>query len=303
MNKLFQDIPGSSEWKSIEPIVKGWSEDRKYHIRTFDGNDLLLRISALDTYNVRKNEYEILKALSSFDFEFSRPHDIGICSEGVYLLLDWISGDDLIDAIARFHPSKQYELGLEAGRILKQIHDAKITFDIFSWKEHYSGKLSRKLDTYEKCPLKYENGQIFMDVIDSGRSLIAGRPLTLHHGDYHIGNMILSTSGHVGIIDFNRSDIGDPWEEFNRIVWDMGKSLQFAAGRIDGYFEGNVPEEFFRLLSLYISSNILSSLPWAIQFGLEQIDIMTNQARQILIDFDFFKHSVPPWYIKAKETI
>jgi len=32
--------------------------------------------------------------------------------------------------------------------------------------------------------------------------------------------------------DFNRLDYGDPWEEFNRIVWCAGISKQFASGRI-----------------------------------------------------------------------
>ena len=40
--------------------------------------------------------------------------------------------------------------------------------------------------------------------------------------------------------------------------------------------------EFWELLALYISSNSLSSLPWAIPFGQEEIDVMTKQAADIL---------------------
>ena len=69
------------------------------------------------------------------------------------------------------------------------------------------------------------------------------------------------------IIDFNRNDFGDPWEEFNRIVWCAQTIPIFAKGMIDGYFDGNVPLEFWELLALYISTNTLSSLPWAIPFG------------------------------------
>ena len=57
------------------------------------------------------------------------------------------------------------------------------------------------------------------------------------------------------------------WEEFNRIVWCAQAAPAFASGMVDGYFDGDVPMEFWKLLALYICSNTLSSLPWAIPFG------------------------------------
>lgn len=43
---------------------------------------------------------------------------------------------------------------------------------------------------------------------------------------------------------------------------------------VDGYFDNDIPIEFWKLLALYISSNTLSSVPWAIPFGKEQIEVM-----------------------------
>ena len=77
----------------------------------------------------------------------------------------------------------------------------------------------------------------------------------------------------------------------------------FATGRIDGYFDNNVPEEFFKLLALYISSNTLSLLPWAVQFGQDQIETMTLQAASILEAFDDFSLTVPKWYSRTKEDL
>jgi serine/threonine-protein kinase len=57
--------------------------------------------------------------------------------------------------------------------------------------------------------------------------------------------MIVSPEGELRIIDFNRSDDGDPWEEFNRIVWSAAVCPHFATGQIHGYFDGNPPDEFF----------------------------------------------------------
>ena len=54
--------------------------------------------------------------------------------------------------------------------------------------------------------------------------------------------------------------------------------------------------EFWKLLALYISSNTLSSLPWAIPFGEKEIQVMQNQAAQVLQWYDGMKNPVPTWY-------
>ena len=109
---------------------------------------------------------------------------------------------------------------------------------------------------------------------------------------------MINESGHIVVVDFDREDYGDPWEEFNRIVWCAQSSPKFATGMVDGYFDGQVPMEFWKLLALYISSNSLSSLPWAIPFGQEEIDVMTKQAADILSWYDGMKKVVPGWYEK-----
>ena len=60
----------------------------------------------------------------------------------------------------------------------------------------------------------------------------------------------------------------------------------FAAGMVDGYFGGNIPMEFWKLLAFYICSNTLGSLPWAMPFGEGQIQVMRKQAAQVLEWYD-----------------
>ena len=150
---------------------------------------------------------------------------------------------------------------------------------------------------YNECPIKYENGEAFLDYISKNRHLLKDRPQTFQHGDYHIGNMMIE-KGKLVIIDFDRYDFGDPWEEFNRIVWCAQAAPYFASGMVDGYFDRNVPEEFWRLLALYISSNTLSSIPWAIPFGEGEINTMIDQAKDVLSWYDSMKDPIPTWYVK-----
>ena len=66
---------------------------------------------------------------------------------------------------------------------------------------------------------------------------------------------------------------------------------------VDGYFGGEAPEDFWKLLALYICSNTLSSLPWAVSFGEKEVQVMQVQAREVLNWYDGMKHFVPKWYI------
>ena len=132
--------------------------------------------------------------------------------------------------------------------------------------------------------------------VEENRHLLANRPVMYQHGDYHVGNMMIDCSGELVIIDFDKDDFGDPWEEFNRIVWCAQAAPAFARGMVDGYFDGSVPEEFWRLLALYIANNTLSSLPWAIPFGQEEIDVMLKQGRDVLRWYDGMKDPIPTWY-------
>jgi aminoglycoside phosphotransferase (APT) family kinase protein len=300
---MFKGINGSESWDIIEEGNKGWSEDKKYHIITKNKEHLLLRLSDIKFYERKQKEYNILLELSKLDFEMSKPVDFGVCDSGVYMLLKWIEGEDLETAILKKDTVEQYELGIQSGKILKKIHSINIHSNMDSWENRFNKKIDLKIKAYLECPLKYEDGALFIEHINRNRHLLNGVESTLQHGDYHVGNMILTNSDDVAIIDFNRYDFGDPYEEFNRIIWDIKVSKAFAAGKIDGYFNGNIPEKFFQLLALYISVNTISSLPWAIPFGDEQINIMKEQAEKALIDYDYFNIIIPKWYTDAKRMI
>ena len=225
-----------------------------------------------------------------------KPLEFGTSDEGVYSVQTWIEGVDAEEVMSDLTDTEQYEYGLEAGRILKKIHSIPASETLEKWDIRFNRKIDNKIQKYTECPLKYENGQAFINYINENRHLLKGRPQVYQHGDYHIGNMMIGNDKQLYIIDFNRNDFGDPWEEFNRIVWCAQVSPIFASGMVNGYFDNDVPMEFWRLLALYISSNTLSSLPWAIPFGNEQIQVMVNQAKEVRDWYDNMKNPVPNWY-------
>ena len=79
---MFLDIVESSNWESIDLISKWWSSDKKYKIRTNDGELLLLRVSDIDQYEAKKKEYEIITKYSKLGISMSMPKKFGICNDG-----------------------------------------------------------------------------------------------------------------------------------------------------------------------------------------------------------------------------
>ena len=281
---------------SREPIQKGWSNDKKYCITDETGKRFLLRISERTAYDAKQSEFMMMQRVASLGIPMCLPLEFGVCKEGVYAVQSWIDGESAEDVIPRLSNKEQYGYGLEAGRILRKIHSIPAPDSQEDWAVRFNRKMDTKIRNYELCPIKCPNGQAFIDYIEANRHLLNGRPQTYQHGDYHIGNMMIDRNGQLVIIDFNRNDYGDPWEEFNRIVWCAQKSPLFASGMVDGYFDGDVPKAFWELLALYISSNTLSSVYWAVPYGDAEVDTMLNQAADVLNWYDDMTKTVPDWY-------
>ena len=279
------------------PIEKGWSGDQKYCAVTADGIKYLLRISSIDRLERKRREYEKMSEVAQLGIPMCLPVEFGTSEEGAYSIQSWIDGEDAEEKVMAMDVAEQYRYGLDAGRILAKIHTIPAPKDVPSWETRFNAKIDRKIAMYESCELKYESGgDAFLSYLTENRYLLRGRPQRYQHGDYHIGNMMIDQDGVLTIIDFDRDDFGDPWEEFNRIVWCAQAAPAFASGMVDGYFDNEIPMDFWRLLALYICSNTLSSLPWAIPFGEEEIKVMRKQAAQVLEWYDGMKSVIPTWY-------
>lgn len=285
-----------TDYKEVVKIEKGWSHEQKYKVTAEDGTHYLLRITPIEQYEWKKAEFENMQMISAMGIPMCQPIEFGTCDEGVYSLQSWIEGKDVEEMLPSISEEKVYAYGYEAGEILKKLHLIEAPEGVCEWESFFNQKMNRKIENYQNCPLKYENGDAFITYIEANRHLLKNRPVTYQHGDFHTGNMMIDTDGKLIIIDFNRNEFGDPWEEFNRIVWCAQSAPSFAKGMVNGYFDSDVPMEFWDLLALYISSNALSSLPWAIPFGKDEIDVMIKLAEDILSWYDGMNRTVPTWY-------
>ena len=282
--------------KVFEEIQKGWSSDRKYYVETVNEEKLLLRVVSLEMYEHKKKEFAYMKALTSLGIPISQPLSFWREEDAVHMLFTWAEGHDAEHVLPQLDKEQQYHLGYEAGTILRKIHTLPASGEIEEWENVFNRKIDRNIRNYQACELKYANGSAFLEYIEANRHLLKDRPQTFQHGDYHTGNMILSNENKLTIIDFNRWSNGDPWEEFNRIDFTARVSPAFASGNIDGYFQGEPPELFFKLLALYSATNCLNALPWALDYSEKEVEIMLNKGQAILESYDGMKKVIPSWY-------
>ena len=211
-----QDIKDYSTFTKIEPVNKGWSSDKKYYIEAADGRRLLLRVADIFEYDRKKTEFEMMKQVPALGVSMSQPVDFGICDNGtsVYSLLTWCDGEDAEVVLPRLTETEQYMLGVKSGEMLRKLHSIPAPKKQEEWSCRFNRKTSNKIEKYKACGMKFDGDDKIIGYIENNRYLLSGRPQCYQHGDYHVGNMIISPDNTLSIIDFNRPYFGDPWEEY-----------------------------------------------------------------------------------------
>lgn len=301
--RMYKDIKSSKDWRLVERINKGWSCDEKYYIETINNEKLLLRVSDISNYEVKKKEYEIIQLYSTLGFEMSKPIDFGTCDNHqlVYMLLTYVEGEDLESLLPKLSMKQQYELGRKAGIILKKIHQLKVPADEIPVQTKVPHKLNQ-IERYINSQVRVEYDEIALQYIKRHLDKMWKQKPTYLHGDFHPGNLILTPSGEIGVIDFNRWEIGDPYEEFYKLEsFGVEVSIPYCVGQIDAYFNEEIPLEFWETLAVYVAHASLFSIKWAEKFGQADVDGMIERCQRAFEHYDDFRVMIPKWYVNNKD--
>lgn len=293
------NINGSSTWLSCEKISKGWSSDEKYKIVTCDGRTLLLRISDISAYDYKKKEYEIVEKYSKLGFAMSSPVDFGICNEGknCYMLLTYVEGKDLEESLPQLSEKEQYLLGREAGKILKKIHSIPVDECDIPTQTKRERKLYQLSRYEDSANLRVADDEVAIEFVKNNIDLIWKENPVYQHGDFHPGNLIYMPNGEIGVIDFNRWEVGDPYEDFYKLEsFGIEVSIPYSIGQIDAYFDDEIPNDFWGALAVYCAQAALFSIKWAEQFGQRGVDGMVERCRRAFKNYDNFNSILPKWY-------
>ncbi|MGN0479521.1 MAG: aminoglycoside phosphotransferase family protein [Hominenteromicrobium sp.] len=280
-------------------ITKGMSGDKKYKCTGKDGKTYLLRISEHDQYDSKKKDYGILQQMN--DAKLPVPECISFekKDDGIYQLLSWVDGTELEKILSTLGRKQQYEIGIQAGKILARIHEAaQVDAENQDWYDRYFEVIGPRLEAYRNEGENFKEASIILKYIEQNKHLLRGRKQCFLHGDYHMGNLILREN-EVYVIDWQTVDFdnyGDPWYEFNRLGVEYPS---FASGQIYGYFNGSVPDDFWKLFALYISTSAITSIVWAKHYAPSELEYILQLNRDVVMWFDKFTCLRPNWYIEG----
>lgn len=205
----------------------------------------------------------------------------------------WIEGVELRELIKTKTPSECYQLGIRCGKLLKDIHNTTptqlpTTFNVGDRLSDCLKVISRRSDLLPR------RSSYLSRVQEWKKLLCRQNQVALVHMDF-VPKNIMVCSNELVVIDWDSCIIADPWLDF----FDKGLAMYperqaLNAGEIDGYFEGNVPPEFwpyFKALSIFA---LIQSAAWAINRNdTANVDPMET----ILCDsYENFERDIPAWY-------
>jgi len=296
------------DFVDISPISKGYSSDLKYLLITTSGRKYLARITTSDESRVlktREDQYNLMKKLRQYSMLVPEPHHYKIADDGLscLMILDYIDGEDGEEALSLMSSEDQYRVGYQAGKELKRLHQFPAPPDIASWHMMKKRKYEWYCAEFLRNPVKAAdiNLDAIQQYVSDHLRLMEGIRQTFQHDDYHPANLIFQNMQLKGIIDFNRSDWGDPIHDFYKVaLFTRHISVPFARGQVDGYWSGNIPLDFWRRYTLYCAMSIVPDLVWSgrhsRQTGSDELDHSIRRIQAMVKDHEGFSRIVPRWY-------
>lgn len=294
-----KDIPNYDTFVKIEPIHKGWSDDKKYYVETKDGERLLLRVSDISLYEKKQQEFDIMKKMAAAGIKMSLPIAFGVCENGksVYQFLSWCDGQEAKEALYHFNDAEQYAFGQKAAIVLKQMETIDYKPASMEWSKIYQERLERYIGLYHKCGYTFEGDELIISYLQTHQHCIGERPTALMHEDFQTDNMVISPDGELYTIDFQMCGVADPYLVLTGAGVSAMYSIPFAMGQIDGYFDKSVPEDFWEKYDYYMLAEML----YAFTVGVSMEEEREETLHMFDDEVERIKHNSthsPMWYKK-----
>lgn len=291
------DIADYPNWLDIEPIEIGLSGDRKYHITRNNGVELILRVSGIENYKRHCDNAMFSQYIhEKLGLNMNLPIEVAACCGDTlaYTLYTWVEGIDADSKILNLHTPEQARFGENAGKLLRKIHSIKAPKTVLPWDEYYGKRLDEIIGMFRVIRVTFAGDSETIDFIDRSRHLLKDRPQTALHGDFRSGNLVLNNYEEYGIIDFGRWCWGDPYMDFQCIRRSC--STPFSRGQINGYFDGNIPGDFFALMALYTAADTLRRICEAYTYSRGSLADTVASAEKTVREYNGFEGLVPTWY-------
>jgi aminoglycoside phosphotransferase (APT) family kinase protein len=285
--------------ENISPLIKGYSNDKKYLLQLNNNKSLLMKVSNIKSYTRKKQEFNYLNihynngVKCSKPLEFFKLEKSNACIS-IVTYLEGKSGDEALPLLSK---EIQYSLGYQAANELRKIHKVKPS-DTFNWYEKRWEKYQLKKAKLFELGYSFYKQREIENYIETNFKILKESYIRFQHDDFQPANIIINDKELIGIIDFNRYDWGDPIEDFFKLPKYTNEiSMQFSIGQVDGYFNDNVPDIFWRKYNLFVALNFHASMLDGHSHN--QLNKVSERQINIFNIHDFGTHGAPEWYVKV----
>ena len=293
MNTNLLEIPGYDDFIMIEPIMNGDSGEDKYCVTTKKRERLFLRVGICK--NSYENHAKHIRA-ETLDITIAQTINFGLFSNKhyYYWLLTWLDGTSAYDILPTLDIYGQYNVGVKSGKLLRKIHSLSVQEKM---EKQYDWLNKEFIYFYGERDKKYGNrSNLYMKIteyIENNKSLLHARPQVFMHGDFGLSNLIITPDGEVAPTDFsyNLRSYGDPCSEIANFC-ERGATTPYMSGQINGYFNGEIPNDFWEtylFFEAYMALIILST-----RENKNWVEFLETWYRERL---STASNTVPKWFI------
>lgn len=282
--------------QAVTPIAKGFSFEKKYKL-TSDYGDFLVRLSPIDTYSAKAQEFVLVQQLYTNGVHCNQPILIlqAEASATVCTLYRYLTGVDAEENISALPVATQYQIGVAAGQDLRRINSLSRATN--TWKARKWQKHERYVKRYFQQAYRFNHDEQLLRFIETNYDPTEAAQDYLQHDDFHLGNIVLDGEQYGGILDFERYDWGDPLHEFVKLEWfTWPVSEAFARGQVAGYFgKPQLDDATCLQITVYIVMSLLSTIVWTLEFHPHSWPETERQVLSILARYDDFARIRPQW--------
>lgn len=276
--------------KDIEKI-----SDSKYKIIT-ENASYVLGLYDINKFNDIKDENKINNYLENIGLFPLKVFDMGIMPDIAksYKVFEYRDEISLKDYFKTSTNKENYELGIQFGKILKNIHFKNLKTPNKDWNSYVVTSVNLLLYRHGLIEYKDDKDYILIDYLKENSYLTKNTTNNLLYNNLSDKNIRVYENDKLDIRGLKKLNYGDGISDFVEINRIAINYPDFSRGCIYGYKEGkSLPRKFFRLLIFYQVYAILKSL----------LDIRENkksylsleETEEIIKMYDEFSVIYPEW--------
>ncbi|MDD2391658.1 MAG: aminoglycoside phosphotransferase family protein [Bacilli bacterium] len=276
-------------------LSDGGSPVRKY-LLSKELKQYLLRLYNPKFVSSRMVAYENIKTLYENSINVPKPIEFGLCNnkEYAYMILGWINGISIEELIKNSSEDKVMQLGVNTGQELNHLHSINTNINSSLLLE-YKDKIAKKKAKFLSLGLLNEKVSSLFAYLEQSKILSKNNASSIIHGDIHAGNVILTNDEKQIFIDLDVCKNGASWYDLASNSCLLNNDLYYV-GLIDGYFNKNVPEDFWKVYNFYGCLYCLDYVLYSIRtnglglsHGLEVLNKFIDTTKGL-------DNSTPKWY-------